>query len=124
MSTLYFAIFGFVVSVSNTILFFYKFTQKDKILWFNLAFFLCIFISGIVALSDKSYHLYMVGLIGHSIPEAVCMVAPYYFECSLASTYLAYHSNVVVFFIIFIIFFAIYIAVYHISVVKFLPFAI
>jgi hypothetical protein len=72
MCLLYLSIFGFVVSLSDTVLFFYKFSQKDKIIWFQVIYFLAFFISGMVALSDKDYQARMVSLKGLSVLSSSC----------------------------------------------------
>jgi hypothetical protein len=59
MCLVYLSIFGLVISVSDTVLFFYKFSQKDKILWFQVIYFLVFLIAGIIALADKDYLSYM-----------------------------------------------------------------
>ena len=46
---------GFVVVLADTILFFYKFSQKDKMLALHLVYFLLLFITGIIALTDYDY---------------------------------------------------------------------
>lgn len=51
MCSLYISIFGFVLVTANTVLFFYRFTQKDKILYIHVGYFLAFFISSIVALA-------------------------------------------------------------------------
>lgn len=51
MATTYISIFGFVIVVANTIVFFTEFSQKERILWIHIIFYLSMFISGIVALA-------------------------------------------------------------------------
>ena len=55
LASLYIAIMGFVVVSVDTAVFFCKFTQKDKILCFHICYFICIFVSGIVALTQYDY---------------------------------------------------------------------
>lgn len=124
MCTLYLSIFGFVVCVIDTIIFFYKFTQKDKMLVFHIIYFLMLFISGMVTLVDPVFEQHMTSLVGVSYLSPLCTAGPYLFECLLAPSYLSYRSNVVSFFIVFCIFFTLYTVLYHYAVKKLLPYQI
>lgn len=57
MAATYISIFGFVIVVANTIVFFTDFSQKERILWLHIVFYLAMFISGIVALVGNPQHL-------------------------------------------------------------------
>ncbi len=59
MASIYISIFGFVLVTANTVLFFYRFTQKDKLLYIHIIYFLTFFISSLVALASKSYKDHM-----------------------------------------------------------------
>jgi hypothetical protein len=79
MATLYISIIGFVIVTADTILFFYRFSQKPKILWFHLAFFISFFICGIVNLSDSDYKDAMTIRSTLALSNAACIAPPYIF---------------------------------------------
>lgn len=56
MAITYLAIFGFIIVVADTIVFFTQFSQKERIIWIHLIFYLAMFICGIVALAGGSEH--------------------------------------------------------------------
>ena len=122
MAALYFSIFGFVICCTNTILFFFKFTQKDKLVWFHGAYFLGFFICGIKALTNQSYNDYMKLMSEGNYSSSACALLPLPQECQLSSVYLAYKADFTSFYISFIIFFVLYSVIYHYSVLKLLPF--
>jgi hypothetical protein len=74
MACLYISIIGFVITVADTVLFFYKFTQKDKVLWFHLVYFLMFFITGLVAIAPKDYTSGLKDLNGIVPGSPVCLV--------------------------------------------------
>jgi hypothetical protein len=56
MALLYFAIIGFVITIINSFVYkFTKFTQKTKIIWFHLIFFIIFLALGIAAQSKSDY---------------------------------------------------------------------
>ena len=57
MATTYMAIFGLVIVVLDTAVHFTKFSQKERILWIHIIFYLAFFICGIVALAGGSEYL-------------------------------------------------------------------
>jgi hypothetical protein len=122
MALLYLSIFGLVIAMADTILLFFKFTQKGKLLWFHLAYYLAFLICGCVALSNKNYNSYMQNLNGRGLADPVCVAAAFPLECSLAPTYIQYRSTVVTFFIVFNIFFVLFAALYHYTATILLPF--
>lgn len=87
MALLYLSIFGLVITIADTILLFFKFTQKGKLLWFHLGYYLAFLICGCVALSNKDYKSYMSALNGHVITDPVCLAATFVLECLLAPNY-------------------------------------
>ena len=44
-----------MIVVADTVVFFCKFNMKDKIIYFHVCYFICIFISGLVALTRFDY---------------------------------------------------------------------
>lgn len=57
------SIFGLVIVVANTAVHFTDFSQKERVLWIHLVFYLSFFICGLVALVGGSDYLnYMLGL--------------------------------------------------------------
>jgi hypothetical protein len=73
MAALYFSIFGLVIVVADTILFFFKFSQKNKLIWFHVGYYIAIFIVVIVAVSNKDYNAYMAVLKAHVIGDIECV---------------------------------------------------
>jgi hypothetical protein len=69
---LYLSIFGFVIAIADTILLFFKFTQKAKLLWFHVGYYLAFLICGCVALTNKDYNSYMNGLSGQPLVSPAC----------------------------------------------------
>lgn len=120
MTCLYVAMIGFVVVFANTIVFFLKFSQKDKLLAVHIIFFLLFFITGLVALTDYGY-LDRMKTLQSAYGSSACTANGYLNECYLSSSFLAYRNNFVSFFIVFIVFFLMYAAVYHYAVMKVLP---
>jgi hypothetical protein len=114
---------GFVVVAADTLLFFHKFTQKPKVLYFHIFYFLLFFICAVVALADSNYLNYMSQLLAIPSNSAPCTSNGYLNECYLAPSFLSYRSNYVAFFIVFLIFFIAYASVYHYAVLKVLPLA-
>jgi hypothetical protein len=51
MATTYMSIFGLVIVIADTAVHFTKFSQKERILWLHIGFYLAFFICGIVALA-------------------------------------------------------------------------
>ena len=121
MTCLYIAMIGFVVVLANSIIFFFRFSQKDKLLAVHILFFLLFFITGIVALTDYSY-LDRMEALELAYGTSACTVNGYLNECYLSTAFLAYRNYFVSFFIVFMIFFLLYAAVYHYAVLKVLPF--
>ena len=76
LASLYIAIMGFVIVAANTIIFYCKFTQKDKMLYFHICYFICIFVSGIVALTNYDY-LDRMTLMQDTVSGATCTVNGY-----------------------------------------------
>lgn len=72
MALLYLSIFGLVITIANTILLFFKFTQKEKLLWFHVGYYLAFLICGCIALSNKDYKSYMNGLSGKLLTDPAC----------------------------------------------------
>lgn len=122
MALLYLSIFGFVIAIADTILLFFKFTQKDKLLWFHLGYYLVLLICGCVALSNKDYNSYMNSLNGKPLTDPACTAGAFLLECSLVPSYLSYHSTVTTFFITFNILFVIFAALYHYASTILIPF--
>lgn len=77
MALLYLSIFGFVITIADTVLLFFKFTQKDKLLWFHVAYYLAFLVCGCVALSDKDYNSYMNSLSGKPITDPACVAGAF-----------------------------------------------
>lgn len=111
---------GFVVVLADTLLFFCKFSQKDKVLVFHLLFLLLLLTTGIVALSDSQY-LDRMELLRTYPSAALCTANGYLDECLLAPSFLAYRGSFISFFVVYLVFFCGYAAVYHYSVVRVLP---
>jgi len=111
---------GFVVTFANTIIFFYRFSQKDKLLAIHLIYFLLFFITGIVALTDYGY-LDRMESLQSAYGSSACTANGYLNECYLSSSFLAYRNYFVSFFIVFLIFFLAYAIAYHYAVLKVLP---
>jgi hypothetical protein len=122
MASIYISIFGFVLVTANTVLFFYRFTQKSKLLYIHIIYFLAFFISTIVALASKSYsdHMKAISLLG--MTAAQCTANGYLNECLLSSSYFSFRGSYTSFFIVFTIFFVQYVIAYHYAVTKVLPF--
>ena len=119
LASLYISIMGFIIVAADTVIFFCKFTQKDKMIYFHLCYFLCIFVSGIVALTNYDY-LDRMTLLEVST-GAACTANGYLNECLLAGSFISYRGNFMSFYIVFILFFLIYTLVYHFAVLKVLP---
>jgi hypothetical protein len=63
MALTYLAILGFMIVVSNTAVYFTSFTQKERMIWLHVIFYLAFFICGIVALAQQpDYSAHMTGL--------------------------------------------------------------
>ncbi len=122
MTALYFSIFGLVIAIADTTLFFFKFSQKNKLIWFHAGYYLAIFIVIIVAVSNKDYNSYLEALKGKSLASSACTNAAFALECMVASPYFEYRSNFITFFIVFSVFFAIFTATYHYYVLYIVPF--
>ena len=120
LASLYIAIMGFVLVAANTVIFFCKFTQKDKMLYFHICYFLCILISGIIALTNYDYLDHMT-LMQSTGSGAACTNNGYLDECLLSTSFISYRNNFVGFFIVFLIFFILFTLLYHFSVLKILP---
>lgn len=45
------SIFGLVIVLADTIVYFTKFTQKERLVWLHAAFYLAMLVCGIVALA-------------------------------------------------------------------------
>ena len=116
LASLYITIMGFVLVGANTIIFFYKFSQKDKILIFHICYFLTILISGIVALTDYDYLDKMTLL--QTTTGAACSANGYINECLLSKAFIDYRGNFIMFFIIFLIGIVLFATAYHIGVLK------
>ena len=77
--------------VANTIVFFGKFSQKDKLLWIHIIFFLLVLVSGCITLTDYDYQNYMDTLVGKNVSDAACTSSGYVNECSIVSQFRDYH---------------------------------
>jgi hypothetical protein len=122
MALLYLSIFGFVIVIADTILLFVKFTQKEKLLWFHLAYYIGFLICGYMTLSKKDYKDYMGALNGRLITDPACLAASFLLECYLAPEYLSFDKTVTIFFIVFNILFVGYAALYHYAAAILIPF--
>jgi hypothetical protein len=122
MALLYLSIFGLVIAVADTILLFFKFTQKEKLLWFHLAYYLAFLTCGSVALANKDYKDYMSNLNGRVITDPLCLAASFLLECTLAPEYLSFNTTVTTFFIVFNILFVAFGALYHYTAATLIPF--
>ncbi len=122
MALLYLSIFGLVIAIADTTLLFFKFTQKEKLVWFHVAYYLAFLICGCVALTNKDYKSYMNGLNGQLITSPACLAGAFLLECNLVESYLSYNSTVTIFFIIFNIFFVAFAALYHYAAAILMPF--
>jgi hypothetical protein len=122
MCSVYISIFGFVMVTADTIIFFYRFTQKDKLLYMHVVYFLTFFISSLVSIANSTYKDYMTTLSTRSMSDSLCTVNGYLNECSLSLPFLSYRHNYITFFVVFFIFLLGYVIVYHYAVTKVLPF--
>lgn len=118
MASVYISIFGFVLVTANSMILFHRFTQKAKLLWIHVIFFLTFFISSIVTLTNSTYddHMDHLGTLTYS--SAVCSLNGYVNECLLARSYKEYRGHYVSFLVVFTLFFLGYTAVYHYAVLK------
>jgi hypothetical protein len=57
MAALYFSIFGLVIAIADAILLFFKFSQKNKLIWFHVLYYIAFFICGITAMTNKNYDI-------------------------------------------------------------------
>lgn len=122
MASVYISIFGFVLVTADSVLFFYRFTQKDKLLWMHTAYFLAFFISSIVSLAQTNYTDYMESLKSVPPSTAICTANGYLNECLLAEQYLEYRGHYISFFVVFLLFFIGYTVAYHYAVLKVQPY--
>ena len=68
MAITYSTIFGLVIVIANTAVHFTEFTQKERMIWIHGAFYLVMFICGIVALAGQSeYQTQLLSKITQSI---------------------------------------------------------
>ena len=56
MATLYLTTFGMIISIADSVIYFTKMWQKDKLVVLNGVYFLVFFITGIVAIAGTSDH--------------------------------------------------------------------
>lgn len=121
MAGLYISIFGFVLVVADTIIFFVRFTQKAKLLYMHIVYLLTFFISSLVAIANSSYNDRMNAFSTLPLTNSACTISGYLNECYLSLSYSSYRGNYISFFVVFLLFFIGYVIVYHYAVTKVLP---
>lgn len=105
--------------LSNTIVFFAKLSEKDKIVWMHVAYFLAFLICGMLVVFNGDYTSRMSALTLLDSMGADCLAMSYPKECLISPKYLVFQSQMTLFFIGYSIIFCVYSVIYHFSVIKF-----
>lgn len=115
MAILYLSIIGFMIVLINSVIYVGNFlTDKTKLTYFHIVFYLTYIAVGIAMFVKKEdYKKYMEQLSQKDLSSSGCSLIM--FECIISKSFSTYQGSILSFFIAFCILFIVFIVLFHLN---------